>query len=140
MQTFIPYGSDFEMNAFCLDTKRLGKQRVETYQILNAMNGIGGWRNHPATKMWEPYPDALIWYGIAICQEWIDRGYKDSMLTRFSDMFGLYQPEIEMPPWIDDEDIIVSHRSNLIRKYPERYGLLWPGIPNNLQYVWPTID
>lgn len=138
MQTFIPYGSDFERNAFCLDAKRLGKQRVETYQILNAMNGLGGWRNHPATKMWTPYPEALIHYGIAICLEWVDRGYNDSMLSRFADMCEYDPSGIELPPWIDDERIMLSHRSNLVRKFPERYRLLWPDVPDNLPYVWPV--
>jgi hypothetical protein len=39
MQTFMPY-SDFEKTARCLDNKRLGKQRVEAWQILNTLNKI----------------------------------------------------------------------------------------------------
>jgi len=56
MQTFMPYGSQYDQTAKCLDVKRLGKQRVETYQILKALLGESkGWRNHPATRMWEGY-------------------------------------------------------------------------------------
>lgn len=36
MQTFLPY-ADFAESAQCLDNKRLGKQRVECLQILNAL-------------------------------------------------------------------------------------------------------
>ena len=35
MQTFLPY-PDFARSARCLDNRRLGKQRVESYQILRA--------------------------------------------------------------------------------------------------------
>lgn len=38
MQTFLPY-ADFSMSAKCLDYRRLGKQRVEAMQILNAIRG-----------------------------------------------------------------------------------------------------
>ena len=65
MQTFLPY-SDFEKTARCLDNKRLGKQRVETLQILN-----DSWPNHPATKMWRNYKGCLAEYGLIICEEWL---------------------------------------------------------------------
>ena len=52
MQTFLPY-DDFVLSLDCLDYRRLGKQRVEAMQLLNAMKREkGGWINHPATKMW----------------------------------------------------------------------------------------
>ena len=58
MQTFLPYKS-FRKTALCLDNKRLGKQRVETLQILRALTGYynqsGAWLNHPAVKMWRGY-------------------------------------------------------------------------------------
>jgi len=38
MQTFLPF-PDFKKSASCLDYKRLGKQRVEGLQILNAIQG-----------------------------------------------------------------------------------------------------
>lgn len=58
MQTFLPFDS-FDDSAACLDMRRLGKQRVEGYQLLLQLCGIrmvdfpvwvprlGGW-NHPA--------------------------------------------------------------------------------------------
>ena len=38
MQTFLPYPS-FDASAKVLDYRRLGKQRVEAYQILNTITG-----------------------------------------------------------------------------------------------------
>ncbi len=38
MQTFLPY-PDFKESFRALDSKRLGKQRVEAFQILNAIMG-----------------------------------------------------------------------------------------------------
>ena len=50
MQTFLPFKS-FQKTAKCLDYRRLGKQRVETMQILKALSQENyGWKNHPATK------------------------------------------------------------------------------------------
>ena len=44
---------DYMTTASQLDNKRLGKQRVEAYQIIRALTGESqGWIHHPATKMW----------------------------------------------------------------------------------------
>src|SRR3954467_500955 len=52
MQTFLPV-ADFAGSARLLDTPRLGKQRVETLQILRAIELPDyGWANHPAVLMW----------------------------------------------------------------------------------------
>ena len=62
MQTFLP-DPDFERTARILDDRRLGKQRVEVLQILNAMHRTsGGWVNHPATRMWRGFEPALVAY------------------------------------------------------------------------------
>jgi hypothetical protein len=76
MQTFLPSPS-FEMSALALDKARLGKQRVEAYQILRALEGKSkGWTNHPATKMWRGYERALRQYLRIMIFEWMARGYK----------------------------------------------------------------
>ena len=52
MQTFLPY-ADFKKSAQCLDYKRLGKQRVEAFQVYKIVSGqrtTGGWINHPIVK------------------------------------------------------------------------------------------
>lgn len=78
MNTLLPY-RDFTQSAACLDRQRLGKQRVEVLQILRALNGeTTAWRNHPAVRMWEGHVPSLVCYGVAVCREWIGRGYKDT--------------------------------------------------------------
>jgi hypothetical protein len=54
MQSFLPY-ADFAESLRCLDNQRLGKQRVGAWQIIRTILGhnAGGWRNHPAVKMWQ---------------------------------------------------------------------------------------
>lgn len=68
MQTFLPY-PDFAQSAKCLDRARLGKQRVETLQLLsiNPSSGKKGCANHPAYKMWSQNLGSLCLYGIMIC-------------------------------------------------------------------------
>jgi hypothetical protein len=79
MQTFLPY-ADFERCAATLDSRRLGKQRVEAFQILRALRGEGrGWRNHPAVLMWRGYEDALGLYLNAMIAEWERRGYRNNV-------------------------------------------------------------
>lgn len=83
MQTFLPY-PDFAESARCLDNRRLGKQRVEAYQILRALERFDdpqrpGWRNHPAVLMWRGYEDALRLYMNATITEWTGRGFRNTM-------------------------------------------------------------
>ena len=139
MQTFAPEGTAIRLGFERLDTKRLGKQRVETYQLIRAMLGIsGGWGHHPALLMWEMRLCALANYGVVNCDVWIERGYKDSLRPYFVMIrqIGLDHNHSPEPPRFLD-DIRDSHRSNLIRKEPEHYRKFWPHIPDDLEYVWP---
>lgn len=145
MQTFLPY-PNFLWSAQCLDWRRLGKQRVEGYQILQNCLGISkGWSNHPAIKMWKGYENALAYYTMTIIEHWIERGYEDNLRYKFRPLcaehninLDLDLKKIEMPYWFGDSKFHKSHKSNLIRKYPEHYGKLWPDVPNDLEYIWPS--
>jgi hypothetical protein len=53
---------------------------------------------------------------------------------------GVPQEQLALPPWIGDDDFHQAHQSNLIRKDPERYGALFPGVPADLPYRWPGGD
>jgi len=133
VQTFLPF-PDFKQSAECLDYRRLGKQRVEAYQILRVLKGItNGWSQHPAVKMWHGYDDALILYMNTMCEEWISRGYKDTMLGRFG-----YVTNFTLPDWIGSVEFHVSHQSNLLRKDPIYYGHHFKNVPDDLPYIWPT--
>ena len=78
MQTFLP-SSNFTTAAHMLDSKRLNKQILEAYQILNVLSGqspTGGWRNHPAVKMWRGHEMVLLEYIYAMISEAKYRGIK----------------------------------------------------------------
>ncbi|WP_199904907.1 MSMEG_6728 family protein [Nocardioides sediminis] len=149
MQTFLPY-ADFERSARALDTKRLGKQRVEAIQVVRALTVPGyGWANHPAALMWKGHEEALGRYGIVCCAVWTERGYGDTCAaTIATDLraagVGSIRSQAELaeagalPPWLEGEDLLLSHRSALVRKDPEHYRSLFPDVPDDLPYVWPV--
>lgn len=139
MQTFLPY-PDFAKSATTLDYRRLGKQRVEAWQILDVLlNNKKAWSNHPAVLMWKGYENSLASYGAYICVEWKNRGYKDTMWPRFSNIIlaKLFEP-LNLPSWFGNEKFHASHRSNLLRKDVKHYSKFNWVEPNNLEYVWPV--
>lgn len=173
MQTFLPEPT-FSASAAALDSRRLGKQRVECLQLLNALKqgptklvedpkGLLGdlkeiktpWYNHPACRMWRGWEQSLIDYGLLVCVEWKQRGFKDTCYEKImtftewaSNVDFRYQmpagaqqycstDDIWIPSWIN-ETFITAHRSNLIRKDPKFYQPKWPDIPDDLPYVWPV--
>jgi hypothetical protein len=147
MQTFLPY-ADFGRSMQVLDQARLGKQRVETLQVLRSLLLPSyGWQNHPVSRMWRGYVPGLTAYGLANVEEWTARGHADStrpLIAEFAPhVDGLAQSELAerglLPRWIGDEEVHRSHRSNLIRKDAEFYSPLFPGDPHDLEYVWPGV-
>lgn len=147
MQTFLPY-ADFAVTAKCLDYRRLGKQRVEGMQLLTALGYIKcgdlktinkrgnvvsrSWINHPATKMWIGCEELLKLYVNVMIQEWIDRGYNNSMMFYRIDKFN-----IVIPSWLGNQEFHDSHKSNLLRKDKEYYSRFNWNISDSLEYVWP---
>jgi hypothetical protein len=142
MQTFLPY-ADFKLAAKVLDYRRLGKQRIEAWQIYLTLQGerVGkrGWQNQPAVLMWQGHEKALLLYGITICREWKSRGYKDTMEERFLLLLDQHKgKKTRMPPWLGDERVHKSHRANLKRKDPAYYGQFgWKERPMQ-EYFWPV--
>ena len=136
MQTFLPY-ADFQKSVEVLDYKRLGKQRVETFQVLNILlerTPTKGWRNHPVTLMWTGYESALKLYQNLTISEWKKRGYNNNMSYESIDPGTLI-----MPPWFGNEDFHRSHRSNLLRKDYSYYSQYFDE-PIDLEYYWPGIS
>ena len=136
MQTFVPENS-FANSVRVLDRQRLGKQRVETLQIMNALAGKSkGWTNHPATRMWRGYEAALLEYQRCTVMEWKARGYKDTCYDKINAHRDTSKPT-SFPSWLGREDIHLSHKSKLIQKDPNFYKPFWPDAPDNLEHVWP---
>jgi Pyrimidine dimer DNA glycosylase len=140
VQTFLP-NPDFRKSAEVLDMKRLGKQRLEVYQLLNSFHrpNYKGWKNHPCREMWRGYENALALYGMVVCEVWLERGYKDTCWGKINAYYDKSKPTI-MPPWFGNEAFHLSHKSNLIRKNPDYYKQLWQDVPDNIEYVWPTVS
>lgn len=145
MQTFVPLPG-FVDSARVLDDRRLGKQRVETFQILRALTWPEyGWKNHPATKMWRGFTPALVCYGLACIEEWERRGRLDSTRAQLLEFTGGRVPvweqlldRGELPPWLGHSPVHISHQSALVRKAPEIYRPLFPEVPDDLPYLWPS--
>jgi len=135
MQTFLPY-EDFHASAKCLDSRRLGNQCYnETYVLIN-----GGWQQHPASKMWRNYRSALARYGLILALEMRNRGgWRQTVTDRWINYYtGMchYCGPYQRPHWLGDEAFHLSHQSNLKRKDSVHYP--FPGVPNDLPYVWPV--
>ncbi|MFW6090881.1 MAG: MSMEG_6728 family protein [Actinomycetota bacterium] len=152
MQTFLPY-ADFAATARVLDRRRLGRQRVEAFQVLRGLTVPGhGWRHHPAVKMWAGYEEALVRYALEICAVWRRAGYADTVEEKIrADLAAATAVTTvrsqqalaaagELPPWLGSEAFHRSHRSALLRKDPEHYRRWFPDVPADLPYVWPESD
>lgn len=144
VQTFLPYPEP-RATAAVLDDRRLGKQRVETLQILRALTWTTyGWRHHPAVRMWRGFVPALVQYGVAICDEWRSRGRADAVREQLLEFSGgqlvgwdELRREGMLPPWLGRDALHASHQSALVRKDPDHYRALFHDVPDDLPYVWP---
>jgi hypothetical protein len=145
MQTFLPLES-FTETATILDMRRLGKQRVEGFQVLEALAGVESrWIHHPAVVMWKGCEFLLSRYIYTMCAEWRQRGYQDGIEVRTMELMedalraDVLTPEASMgrPWWLGAEGFHLSHRSNLLKKDPAYYRKYWPNDPDCLGYVWP---
>jgi hypothetical protein len=148
VQTFLPY-PDFRRSAAVLDTARLGKQRVESLQVLRALELPNyGWATHPAVGMWRGHTPALVVYGSSCVAEWRKRGHADSTLDNIREFAPQArdwdQEELRrrglLPSWFGDERLHRSHRSALLRKDPGHYRPCFPDVPDDLAYWWPPAE
>ena len=131
VNTFVT-SPDLIKNAKALDYRRLGKQRVEAYQIWRTLKGYShGWKNHPAVRMWRGYDCFLAMYCNACIDEWILRGYKNTM----EKLPHCKNPK--KPDWWGREDVFKSHQASLNRKKPDFYhfDVSQEEYP---EYIWPV--
>ncbi len=141
MQTFVPEDT-FEDSVRVLDRQRLGKQRVETLQIMRALAGLSkGWTNHPATRMWRGYEFSLLAYQDATVREWKRRGYNDTCwgktLEVYSEHFG-DRDDVSLPHWWGDNRVHESHKKALVFKDPVWYNTIYPNVVGVYDYYWPV--
>jgi Pyrimidine dimer DNA glycosylase len=161
MQTFLPHDG-LGQSAAVLDNSRLHNQVNEALVIAASalrLKRVGeeyvkvpkwkkvAWENHPAVKMWVGYVSYLSVY-IEQCMNELAKRKGYGSETRLRDPIRWARTQrlweiscsrgISRPHWFGNEDFHRSHQSNLIRKLPEHYAPLFPGVPDNLPYVWPT--
>lgn len=133
-----------------LDRQRLGKQRVEAAQILEILlnqpilpknldslipfdRSFKAWTTHPVLMMWKGYEEWLKLYLACSIGEWTSRGYTNNIIV------PSYDASTQIPPsWLGLEEFHQSHRSNLLRKFPEHYRSFWPNEVDDLPYFWPS--
>jgi hypothetical protein len=149
MQTFLPYAEDYKATAKVLDNKRLGKQRVETYQILKALLGESkGWVNHPATRMWKNNEYQLFLYQNEICEEWSRRGFADTVMQKTTTLILKHSVPVktELPYWMTNPAVQITHQANLFIKNPVAYPFFEHQVsvykdliccPEKCTYFWP---
>jgi hypothetical protein len=100
--------------------------------------------------MWRGHEEALTRYGLDMCAAWTASGRADTCAaTLVADLLAATgrttirtQPELAgagaLPPWLGDPAVHRSHQSALVRKDPTYYRDLFPGVPDDLPYVWPV--
>ncbi|SPN79643.1 Hypothetical protein BRZCDTV_450 [Brazilian cedratvirus IHUMI] len=113
----------FAQVASIMDRQRAGKQRVEAMQLLDvllARKPLSSWKNHPATKMWTPWTEALKLYHNMFIQEWIGRGYKNTMKLEKIDENKI--EEQGLPQFLTNKHFIERMQANLLHKDAEFYG------------------
>jgi hypothetical protein len=152
MQTFLP-SSNMIWSAMELDSKRLNKQILEAYQILNTLStGAKAWSNHPAVLMWKGHEYSLRTYARTMATEAKKRGIKvDKNLANLDILEHKYGHTwgTDMPRWFGQESmnrIVATHRANLYRKDPIFYEAYATAVNSEYNkpccekclYYWPT--
>lgn len=116
-----------------MDNLRLNKQTVEVKQIYNALTNpdAKGWKNHPATLMWQGSETVLLMYGWQMANEWVGRGYKTKLFCEFLELLVPHRYEdLVYPSWLGNEQLHSSHRKSLLSKNFEWYK----------QWGWPETE
>ena len=133
MQTFLPYPC-FKKSLQCLDYRRLGKQRVEAFQLLKSIKDSNySWAKHPASKMWKKFPEALKLYMNMAIIEWKNRGYNNTMKLE-----KINWKKFKLPDWFGNQKFHSAHRSNLLRKDYIFYSKNNWKEDTKQEYFWPV--
>lgn len=147
MMTWMPNMSLFD-SVGALELDQLAVALVESASLFNEMtydepDPDYGKAPAPLRMMWLGYEAALAGYVAACSATLVGYGVTSSTVS-----LGVAQTITElrrddetpfvMPPWITDTDVLRSHRSNLMRRWPESYS--WKGTPLLMPYLWPVVD
>lgn len=79
-------------------------------------------------------------YQDAVCDQWVKYGYEDTCRMKTEMVLNKYRKCVGRPlrpSWLGDEQLHLSHQSNLIRKNPTFYLPIFGNVPA-MEYVWPV--
>lgn len=140
MQIFSPHSNFIDISN-CLDNKRLNKQKIEIFQIINCIvkgDGAKGWRHHPAVKMARGHEHFFINYGLEIAHECIRRGFKDTMIPKIAALKEHFSPQtVKVPKYWSNEKFHASHRAALLAKKYDWYSKFGWKEEAKIDYFWP---
>lgn len=128
-----------------LSDNLLLQQRKEAFELVHFL--LVGERdedlsNHPVVRMWTDYEAALAAYAAVVNLESVRRGYHNrgagTLDTTVQQVRRTDSLSFVLPPWKEDTDVLRSHRSNLMRRFPDDYS--WKGTPERMPYLWPFPD
>ena len=95
---------------------RLGNA-LQIWRILVGAAQGRGWRAHPAIRAWEGHADALASYTNACIDEWLRRGFRNTMQR-----LPVGNDAPAMPWWFGFAPFHYSHRASLLRKDAAHYA------------------
>lgn len=142
MQVFMPY-PDLQKSVCCLDNKRLGNQVYrEGLTLLR-----GGWKNHPAAKIWADYKPALALYCLLGMDELVRRKRIPPNIFTINKELKTFLNNtecidgcffVDLPPIVTHEPFHLSHQDNLIFKDSFHYQPIFnrPIPQKKPEYVW----
>ena len=111
MQVFIPYDKPIAV-AQCLDRRRLWKQILECHQIIKAIDGAQGWKNHPVVNMYKRHRSWLLIYLWTLSEYRRGNTAKAQLLSDIAQSFK--------PPFVG-KFLCNHHKRRLYTKSPELY-------------------
>lgn len=117
-----------------IDTKTNKSKYVDIDKLVRINDAYVklGYVYHTIIPMWFHYVPALIYYLKIHVNEFTNRGGTNRVDIPLESV-------VIYPPWCNDPDFLVRHRSNLIRKSNDWYGPIFPGISADMSYFWPYV-
>ena len=134
MQTFFT-DTNLYISASRLDPKRLNKQILEAWQIIEKLEhrNVTSYMNNPAIVMWRDYTDGLKAYYNAHLWYWNTFYAQEPHSLQSKSV-----EKVVLPPWWSENDILRSHQAMLYRKDPTYYAQWWYQNTQYAGYTWPS--
>ena len=153
MNIFLPYENNIGKSLQSLDDKRLIKQILEVYQLLQIYekeqqgiilnnNSNRGYQNHPIYKHYKKYPRFLYFYGYNGCLEYKFRFKKDHKYFDYFSTNALKHKTFKCTPFYMEgsknnpdnirttENVSILYQEKLIQKWiSSKYTVKWTNRP-----------